>query len=108
MSSKLFTKNWDLKKIRRTLIHEMTHAYLLQEHNESGHTAAFQQIMTRITGENRNHRCHDYDVDGLRNKRNVSYWCPCGLTEGFRARMPKAGAIYIAKCCGEKVSFKRI
>jgi len=109
LSKKLFENNdMDINKITRTLIHEMTHAYLLQEYNEPGHTQRFQDTMTRITGENINHRCHSYNVKGLRNKRSVAYWCPCGLTDGFRSRMPKANAVYTAKCCGGRVSFKKI
>ena len=50
LSYKLFeNNNWDMEKIY-TMAHEMTHAYLLQEYNESGHTQNFQDIMTRITG----------------------------------------------------------
>ena len=60
-------------KIYTTMAHEMTHAYLLQEYNESGHTENFQNIMTRITGIEKNHRCHSYNVEGLRNKRAVHY-----------------------------------
>lgn len=107
LSSKLFTKNWDLKKIKRTLIHEMVHAYLIQEFNEPGHTQKFQDIMTDITGENINHRCHNYDVEELRNKKLVRYWCPCGLTTGERSRMPKKGLVYKARCCKGTVTFSR-
>ena len=109
LSKKLFkNNNIDLEKIRRTLIHEMTHAFMLQVHNEPGHTPRFHLIMSRITGEFGNHRCHNYNVKGLRNKRNVAYWCPCGLTEGMRARMPKAGLVYRAKCCKGIVEFKKM
>ena len=107
LSSKLFTKNWDIEKIKRTLIHEMVHAYLIQEFDEPGHTQKFQDIMTAITGEDINHRCHDYDVEGLRNKKQVRYWCPCGQTTGSRSRMPKADSVYKAKCCGGIVEFKK-
>ena len=99
--------NMDMNKITRTMQHEMTHAFLLEHHNEPGHTARFQSIMTRITGENINHRCHSYDVDGLRNKRTVHYVCECGETSGYRSRMPKKGARYTARCCGGRVSFTR-
>ena len=81
--------NMDIEKITRTMQHEMTHAYLLENYSEPGHTARFQSIMTRITGENINHRCHSYDVTGLRNKQNVRYMCECGQTVGYRSRMPK-------------------
>lgn len=109
LSKKLFeNNNMDMKKIERTLIHEMTHAFLLEVYNEPGHTNRFQQIMTRITGEDVNHRCHSYDVTGLKNKRNVYYVCECGLTDGWRSRMPKAGSTYTARCCKGKVSFSRV
>ena len=108
LSEKLFRSlGWDEKKIERTLIHEMVHAYLIQEFNEPGHTQRFQDMMTSITGENINHRCHDYNVEGLRNKKQVRYWCPCGLTTGSRSRMPKAGSVYKAKCCDGIVQFRR-
>ena len=109
LSKKLFeNNNMDIEKITRTLAHEMTHAYLAQVHNEVGHTDRFQQIMTRITGENINHRCHSYDVTGLRNKRSVHYICECGETEGYRTRMPKAGSRYTARCCKGSVTFSRV
>jgi len=109
LSKKLFkNNNMDIDKIKNTLVHEMTHAFMLQVHNETGHTARFHLIMSRITGEFGNHRCHNYNVEGLRNKKTVAYWCPCGLAEGSRARMPKAGVIYRAKCCKGVVKFKKI
>tara|TARA_B100000131_G_scaffold312814_1_gene347400 strand:- start:3620 stop:4135 length:516 start_codon:yes stop_codon:yes gene_type:complete len=109
MSSRLFRANkWDIKKITRTLIHEMTHAYLLQEFQEAGHTARFQSIMTRITGENKNHRCHDYDVSSLQNKKNVRFFCLCGKTDGRRSRMPKDGLLYRSRCCGSIITFERL
>ena len=107
LSSKLFTKNWDLEKIKRTLVHEMVHAYLIQEFDEPGHTQRFQDIMTVITGEDINHRCHDYNIEELRNKKQVRYWCPCGETKGSRSRMPKQGLVYKARCCGGVVEFER-
>mgnify|MGYP003132378172 FL=1 len=106
MSYKLFeNNNWDMDKIKTTLAHEMTHAFLAEHHNEVGHTDHFQRIMTMITGENKNHRCHQYNVDGLRNKRNIHYTCDCGLTYGRRARMPKRGLFYRSTCCGSKITF---
>jgi len=109
MSLPLFKNNdMDMKKITRTMQHEMTHAFLLEYYNEAGHTARFQSIMTRITGENINHRCHSYDVEGLRNKRKVFYICECGETSGYRSRMPQRGATYTARCCKGKVTFSRI
>lgn len=100
--------NWDINKVKRTLAHEMTHAFLAEHYNEVGHTDHFNRIMTMITGEFKNHRCHNYDVKGLRNKKNIHYVCECGLTEGVRSKMPKAGLTYTARCCGGKVTFYKI
>ena len=109
MSRRLFeNNNMDIEKVKRTLAHEMTHAFLAEVYNEIGHTDNFQQIMTRITGEHINHRCHNYDVDGLRNKRRVHFVCECGETEGYRVKMPKAGLRYTARCCGKRVTFTKI
>ena len=109
LSYKLFeNNNWDMEKIYTTMAHEMTHAYLLQEYNESGHTQNFQDIMTRITGIDKNHRCHSYNVDGLRNKRKAYFICECGQTEGYRMRMPNKGQSYTARCCGGKVYFSKV
>ena len=70
LSDKLFrNEGYDLSKVERTLIHEMVHAYLIHKHNEKGHTARFQRMMTEITGEYKNHRCHNYNTDGLRRKQ---------------------------------------
>jgi len=108
MAYKLFEANgWNRDMIYNTLVHEMTHAYLTQEHNEPGHTDRFQQIMTRITGEIKNHRCHQYDVSTLRNKRDVIYWCDCGMTTGKRARMPKTGLVYRSRCCKSVITFQK-
>ena len=106
LSYKLFeNNNWDMEKIYTTMAHEMTHDNLLQEYNESGHTQNFQDIMTRITGIDKNHRCHSYNVDGLRNKRKAYFICECGQTEGYRMRMPNKGQSYTARCCGGKSLF---
>ena len=109
LSLPLFKNNdMDMSKITRTMQHEMTHAFLLEHHSEPGHSHRFQSIMTRITGERINHRCHSYDVTGLRNKKNVRDMCECGQTIGYRSRMPKKGSVYKARCCGGIVSFEKI
>ena len=111
LAEKLFeNENWDISKVKRTLSHEMTHAYLLQEYNEKGHTARFQMIMTRITGERKNHRCHSYNTQGLRNKRkkDVVIDCnSCGII-GYRARMPRKGSIYRCVKCKDIITFYRL
>ena len=108
LSYKLFkNNNMDMEKITNTMIHEMCHAYLVEHFNERGHTARFQSLMTKITGVSKNHRCHNYNVEGLRNERKIAYSCECGLAEGTRSRMPKAGVTYTARCCGSIVKFYR-
>jgi predicted SprT family Zn-dependent metalloprotease len=109
LSDKLFRKlGYDIDKIERTLIHEMVHAYLIHKYCEKGHTRRFQQMMTEITGEYKNHRCHNYDTTGLRRKqaKNVLWQCQgsCGA-EGRVARMRKAGRIYTCRTCGGRVRF---
>ena len=108
ISKPIFQKLNNSDKVWKTVAHEMTHAYLLEHNKERGHTQNFQDIMTRITGDNKNHRCHNYDVTGLRNNKNYFYHCECGLTEGYRAKAPKKGGIYTAKCCNGIVSFSKI
>ena len=109
LSDKLFRNlGYDIAKVERTLIHEMVHAFLVHKYNERGHTARFQRMMTEITGEYKNHRCHNYDTTGLRRKqaKNVLWQCqgPCGA-EGRKARMPKAGRIYTCRTCRGRVKF---
>ena len=109
LSVQLFrNENFDLAKIERTLTHEMVHAYLVHKYNEKGHSRRFQQMMTNITGEYKNHRCHNYDTSGLRRTqaKNIIWRCqgPCGA-EGRKARMPKAGRIYTCRTCNGRVRF---
>jgi len=108
LSVQLFrNENYDLAKIERTLTHEMVHAYLVHKYNEKGHTRRFQQMMTNITGEYKNHRCHNYNTSGLRRKqaKNVKWACTgCGM-EGRKARMPKPNRIYTCRTCGGRVKF---
>ena len=108
LSSKLFeNESWDIRKIERTLIHEMVHAFLLEHHNEKGHTARFQRMMTNITGEFKNHRCHTYNVSGLRNKRNIVANCPnCGVI-GRRSRRPKATLVYKCTKCSSRIIWSK-
>ena len=81
-----------LSKVKRTLVHEMVHAYLCHKFNEKGHTPRFQRMMTDITGEHKNHRCHNYDIHGAEKKAGEKgSGCECGRC-GFtyqKARMPK-------------------
>lgn len=112
LSEKLFrNENYDLVKIERTLIHEMVHAFLVHKYNEKGHTRRFQSIMTRITGEHKNHRCHNYNTDGIRRTRrkqakNVKWTCDRCEFIGWKARMPRnPGRAYTHNKCGGKVSF---
>lgn len=108
LSDKLFRHlDYDLDKVRRTLTHEMVHAYLVHKYNEKGHTRRFQSMMTRITGEHKNHRCHNYDTVGIkrRQEKKVKWSCTgCGI-EGFRVRMPKRNRGYTCRRCGNSVTF---
>jgi len=106
MSYKIFELNgWDRSKVINTLTHEMTHAFLVQEYNETGHTLNFQNIMTRITGIRKNHRCHNYET--IRSVQGVDIICSkCGHI-GTRTRMPKKGLGYKHSGCGGIVSFKK-
>lgn len=112
LSEKLFRNlNFDLAKVERTLVHEMVHAYLLHKYNEKGHTARFQRMMTNITGEYKNHRCHNYDTTGLKRKqeKKVQGKClSCGFTYEL-ARMPKHASYstYTHKGCGGKMTFSK-
>ena len=107
LSAKVFAHNdFDMKKVQRTLIHEMVHAYLIHKHNEKGHTRNFQILMTMITGEQRNHRLHDYDLpDG-----NVAVICEnCGeLYRRYRMPKRRLANAYSCKTCGGDVRFERV
>ena len=113
LSDKLFRNlDYDLAKVERTLIHEMVHAYLCHKYGEKGHTARFQRIMTTITGENKNHRCHNYDTTGLKRKQAKKIHCECNRC-GFtyqKVRMPKHAAYsnYTHRGCGGVISFTRM
>ena len=108
LNKRLFeNENYCRDKIFNTLAHEMTHAYLLEHYNEKGHTARFQSIMTRITGVRKNHRCHSYNVTGLRAERNITISCPIHGEIGTRSRMPKAGLVYRCRRCRSKITFKK-
>ena len=111
LSDKLFrNEGYDHAKIERTLIHEMVHAFLIHKYNEKGHTARFQQIMTKITGEYKNHRCHNYNTEGLKrkNKKNIQGTCgKCGYTF-YRARSPMRGRQYTHKRCGGVITFTKV
>ncbi len=109
LSDKLFRHlDFDLDKIERTLTHEMVHAYLVHKYNEKGHTRNFQNMMIRITGEYKNHRCHNYDTVGIRKpqEKKVKWTCSrCGF-EGWKARMPRnSNRIYKHNGCGGTVEF---
>jgi len=107
MSDKLFrNNNYDIEKITRTLTHEMVHAYLVQEFNERGHTAMFHRMMTNITGEVINHRCHNYNVDGLRNKHRYEAICPVHGSIGTRNKRPMINRVYKCTQCNSVVEFK--
>ena len=108
LSEKLFrNEGYDLAKIERTLIHEMVHAYLVHKYNEKGHTQRFQRMMTNITGEYKNHRCHSYNTEGLRRKqeKKVKWTCTGCDAEGWKVRMPKRPFGHICRGCRSPVTF---
>jgi hypothetical protein len=113
LSEKLFRNlDYDLTKIERTLIHEMVHAYLVHKYNEKGHTPRFQRMMTNITGEYKNHRCHNYDTDGLKRKQVKKIHCECNRC-GFtyqKVRMPKHAGYtdYTHRGCGGVITFTQM
>lgn len=113
LSEKLFrNEGYDLAKIERTLIHEMVHAFLIHKYNEKGHTRRFQSIMTQITGEDKNHRCHNYNTEGIKRKQDKKIHCKCNRC-GYvyhKARMPKhaAHSSYTHRKCGGKIEFTDI
>ena len=111
LSEKLFrNEGFDVAKVERTLVHEMVHAFLIHKYCEKGHTARFQRMMTEITGEYKNHRCHNYNVEGLRRKqaKNVIWRCEgCGA-EGRRTRMPKRGRTYQCRGCKGRITFSKV
>ena len=106
LSDRLFRSlGYDTEKIERTLIHEMVHAYLIHKHNEKGHTARFQRMMTDITGERKNHRCHNYDVSEVRRESRYTLVCHrCGHEHGM-TRKPKYSS-YKHRGCGGKMTLK--
>jgi predicted SprT family Zn-dependent metalloprotease len=113
LSDKLFRHlDFDEDKIESTLVHEMVHAYLVHKFNEKGHTRRFQNMMIRITGEHKNHRCHNYDTVGIRKKQVKKIHCECNRC-GFtyeKARMPKYAGMttYTHRGCGGAITFTRM
>ena len=98
LSDKLFSSlDYDLDKITRTLTHEMVHAFLYHKYNERGHTLRFHRIMTEITGADINHRCHNYDSDGV--KHFLGQCRRCEQTFRRRSRMPR-GTLKHRHCGG--------
>ena len=108
LSDRLFKSlGYDPSKVERTLIHEMVHAYLVHKYNEKGHTARFQRMMTNITGENKNHRCHDYDVSEVKRESKYTLVCDrCGHEHGM-SRKPKYST-YKHRGCGGKMQLKTV
>ena len=110
LSDKLFRNNdYDEEKIRRTMIHEMVHAYLAHKFNDRGHSYAFHNMMDDITGEYKNHRCHNYNVKGLKRQNEKKIKCVCTRCgyEYRKARMPKYAAYstYTHRYCGGAIEF---
>lgn len=113
LSEKLFRNmDYDTSKVARTLTHEMVHAYLCYKFNEKGHTPRFQRMMINITGEYKNHRCHNYDTTGLKRRQIKKVRGECGKCDltYHQARMPKHAeySAYTHRGCGGEIAFSRI
>ena len=100
LSLRLFESNgFPEAEVKQTLIHEMVHAYLIHKYNQPGHTPSFQRMMTQITGVRKNHRCHNYDVSGVKREVKWSVICTrCGYSHGYK-RKPKYSR-YTHRGCG--------
>lgn len=93
------------EKLRKTLIHEMVHAWLAHTtHADHGHNEWFQSKMDSIFGYKRSHRCHNYDVS---NVSLVHMVCPNHGVIEKRARMPRSYNLHRYHCnsCGSRVTF---
>lgn len=71
MANKLFAKyNFRCDLVEETLVHEMAHHYLVMKTGKcQKHNKMFQDLMTRVTGLQKNHRLHAMDISDLRNKK---------------------------------------
>jgi len=100
MSRPIFAhEGYKMADIERTLAHEMVHVALVMHRGDNTHGPAFQKWMTHITGEHKNHRCHNYA--GAQRRRQRHKWkfhCKACGTEGTKARDPKAGRYRCGKC----------
>lgn len=111
LSEKLFSSlDYDMEKVENTLLHEMVHAFMVTNGEGGGHTPRFHQLMSRITGVTKNHRCHSYDVTPLRRVAvHTAQWsCRRCEATGTKARMPKRTIGYRHKSCGGTLAWKRI
>lgn len=91
----------DAKRLRLTLLHEMTHAYLAAKHKERmGHNKEFHEVLSRVSGEPST-RCHSYDTTKVKKWQIV---CPnCGVV-GHRVRRPRRRQ-YVCRKCTADVGF---
>ena len=61
---------WPMTELEDTVVHEMTHLYLMEHFQDRKHSTHFHNIMSRITGVYGNHRCHS--MARAPRKRNVA------------------------------------
>lgn len=107
LNPRLFAKNgWDAEELRRTLIHEMVHAWEVTKYNgpyDEGrvHGEVFQSKMDQIFGYKRSHRCHDYDTKGLKEERKIEARCPIHGVVYRYARMPRRRKV--CRKCGSSI-----
>jgi predicted SprT family Zn-dependent metalloprotease len=113
LCDKLFrTMDYNETEIRETLLHEMTHAYLMVTRNNGSHDWEFQSMMDRVTGKYKNHRTHSYDVSKISRKqeKKILGTCEwCGY-EYKMVRMPKHAkyATYTHRGCGGPIVFSQL
>lgn len=108
LNKRLFaSQNWNRANLKRTLIHEMVHAWMQECFNEVGHNDTFHDKMYEILGRSDNCRLHDYDVSSLQEKRCVEMHCEVHGMIGSRARMPPKNKSYVHVNCGAEIKFKR-
>lgn len=91
--------------LRRTVPHEVAHyvAYLHHGRTIRPHGPEWRQMVAALGGQPV--RCHDYDVDGLRQRKTrwFAYHCRCGehKLSSIRHNRVSGGARYRCRRCGE-------
>lgn len=115
MSDLLFAEfDYDMTKVRATFLHELCHAYCCIKYGERGHGYWFQYTMREITGVNKNHRCHSYPIQNLRNEKKsvIIVFCEsCQKEIGTKPKMPAEKMLrrgFTHRACGGRVNFHKV